>query len=132
MSDNAARDAWIVAHGSERLKLALSLGLADKSDGTYRDERLALELGPDWRWVPEKEISDAYNPSLIGLRALQAARESGYPVELVKVRPTEGDEWQEAIAVVLPWAPKRRAYVLVTARGGLTGLLLADGDKPPP
>ncbi len=111
MSDDKERDAWIAAHGSERLRIALRLGLADKSVGVYRDERLAVELGQGWAWVKEAEISEAINPSLAALRALDASGAG----ELVKVR-IKNEGWREAIAISLPWMPGRRAFRLVDGR----------------
>ncbi len=116
MSNDKERDAWIAAHGSERLRLALRMGLADKSVGVYRDERLAAELpGGGWVWVKESEISEAFNPSLAALHALDAAKGSLPAAELVKVR-IQDEGWREAIAISLPWLAGRRAFRLVDGR----------------
>jgi len=113
MSDDKERDAWIASHGSERLRLALELGLADASAGVYRDERLAAELaGSGWVWAPRTiEISPAYNPSLLALRTFETVSKASppYPVELIKFR-AEG-HWREAVAASPPWAPTRRAIL---------------------
>lgn len=107
MVDDEERDAWIAAHGSERLRLALRMGLADKSEGVYRDERLRHEL-PGWRWIKEADISEAINPSLAALRELDASNGA----ELVKVR-IAGEGWREALAVHRDWIGGWRAVRLV-------------------
>lgn len=123
-TDDADRDAWIAAHGSERLRLALAHGLAGQSAGVYRDERLAHEL-PGWQWADrELEVSPVHNPSLAGLRELAttpaAALQStptglllrALTVALVKVR--QESDWEEALLIErLPWAPGRRAFRMV-------------------
>lgn len=69
----AARDEWIAAHGSKRLKLAAQEGI--ECQAIYRDERLALER-PGWRWSADYrgEYSDPRNPTLEALESLELAR----------------------------------------------------------
>jgi hypothetical protein len=113
-TDDADRDAWIAAHGSERLRLALAHGMAGQSLGVYRDERLAHEL-PGWLWADrELEVSPVHNPSLAGLRELASAPAvaSAPTATLVKVR--QESDWEEALLIErLPWAPGRRAFRMV-------------------
>lgn len=69
----AARNEWIEAHGSKRLKLAGQEGI--ECWAIYRDERLALER-PGWRWSADYigEYSDPRNPPLDALEDLIKAR----------------------------------------------------------
>jgi hypothetical protein len=116
MSDDKDRDEWIASHGSERLQLALRLGMADKSVGVYRDERLAVDL-PGWQWANrDTKISEAINPSLAALRWLNTLRSAVQGIRLVKVQIPDGHggEWREAIAFEeIPWAPGRVAFQLI-------------------
>jgi hypothetical protein len=68
------RAEWIEEHGSERLKLAAKLGLLDKSDNVYREERLGAEK-PGWKFehsMPIRfRVSKIHNPTLAALKALE-------------------------------------------------------------
>jgi hypothetical protein len=121
---DAERATWIAAYGSERLKLALSLGLAECSPGLYRDERLAFEM-PGWIWdcAETKMESEIMNPSLPALVGLKVARQKWPDAYLCKVRPEPSADddydptWREAIRVDdLPWAPERIVYTLLDGR----------------
>jgi len=68
------RAAWIAEHGSDRLRKALALGLADQVNRTYKDERLALER-PGWRREEDSEDrAGAIEPTEEALAALEEAR----------------------------------------------------------
>ena len=76
----AEREAWVVVHGSERLRAALVLGLLAECDAVYCDERLAVER-PGWEWEPESvEVQALRNPSVEQLSELAAARRR-YPAQ---------------------------------------------------
>lgn len=87
---NRDRDAWIRAHGSERLQKCLDLGLVDNSEGVYLDERLAHEC-PGAIWLREKfEESEILNPSLEALQTLERVRnEIDTGATLTKVRRSD-------------------------------------------
>lgn len=122
----AARGAWIAAHGSERLRKCLSLGLADECQGLYREERLALEA-PGYVWDPPGgrayEDSAVRNPTMAALAELERQRVRFPGAELLKIRPPSDEEdnewttrtpWAEAIKVAaFEWAPHKIAYLLV-------------------
>jgi hypothetical protein len=104
--DTTARDAWIRAHGSDRLRKCLDLGMIETCAGIYRDERLAHDY-PGWivDCKETAEESDIRNPSLEALSALEEARKIDKGATLVKVRPKAGDyddeptTWREAIRI---------------------------------
>ena len=118
----AERDAWIRAHGSDRLKKGLAAGLIDKMAGVYRSERVRMDLGDEWRaWddVDEDHDSERINPREPELDALLEARkrwpDEALEVQLRSVR-TEPDEygeggtkWRPALMVRLPWELDRWA-----------------------
>jgi hypothetical protein len=129
----AERDAWIAAHGSERLKKCRALGIADRCQGVYLDERLAHEA-PGYVWDGEGDHaykeSTIRNPSIEALAELERARETWPGAGLVKIKipltPSqvfeedlpEGWEWKEAIRIDapedLPWVSGHRiAYRVV-------------------
>lgn len=101
--ENCAK--WVRAHGSERLRKALEMGLLDSSMTVYREERMALEF-PGWRrdcrhTHHEGEIR---NPSLKALELLERVRKDLPEAELVTVREDyeeddEPTEWREAVRV---------------------------------
>jgi hypothetical protein len=68
------RDRWIEAHGSERLRLAKKMGLLDRSNNVYREERLGAEK-PGWKFehsMPVRfRVSKIHNPTLEALKALE-------------------------------------------------------------
>lgn len=101
----ADRDTWIRAHGSDRLKKCLDLGLIDKCAGVYRDERLAHDF-PGWIVDCDEtaEESEIRNPSIEALAVLEEARKISADAMLVKVREEASDcdeyetpEWREAV-----------------------------------
>ena len=53
----AERDAWIAAHGSERLREAVALGLGSAIQKSYRNERLHAER-PGWRYASDRNGLD--------------------------------------------------------------------------
>ncbi len=115
-TEDPDRDAWIAAHGSERLRLALAHGLAGQSLGVDRDERLAHEL-PGWQWADrELKTSHVHTPSLASLLALAEIGARRDPAlvqtELVKVRQGGTGPWREALVIYLSWGG-RRAFRLV-------------------
>lgn len=70
------RAHWVRDSGSERLRMALDLGLIDQSDKVYREERLRQER-PGWVWaheLPAHEAKQIRNPSVEAMRALAEAR----------------------------------------------------------
>ncbi len=68
---------WVKEHGSERLQLALKNKLLGQCTGAYRTERMEFELGSGWRLVnPKLYITDAINPSLEALVALENAKDN--------------------------------------------------------
>jgi hypothetical protein len=73
----AERARWIAESGSERLKLAVELGLIEKSDNVYLEERRDRER-PGWRYVHEMPIGfktlDIHNPSQAALEKLMQFR----------------------------------------------------------
>lgn len=77
----AFRNAWISKHGSERLRKALDLGLADKCRRLFMDEYLEVEFEEGdsvpsryWRWGKGEEEKETRNPSLEALEALEQAK----------------------------------------------------------
>lgn len=84
----ADRAAWIAEHGSERLRLALSLGQEAAVHKSYLGERLAMEL-PGWRFSSAASDidmeEDPREPTMEALRALRDAHTAGLQraVELV-------------------------------------------------
>jgi hypothetical protein len=73
-AEEKERADWIAAHGSERLRRAVRLGLADSIDESYLEERLAMER-PGWRpELQREERGTAIEPSDEALTALEAAR----------------------------------------------------------
>lgn len=90
------RDAWIAQHGSERLRRALQLGLVDKVQGSYLEERLALDR-PGWRYeLSDETRRDSLEPSNAALMALEAAQALYPNCELVWLR--YGSDGCEALA----------------------------------
>jgi hypothetical protein len=88
-AEEAKRLAWIAAHGSERLQLAVKLGV--EYDRIYRDERLAIDR-PGWTY-DEPDGKEPRNPPIEALRALEDARATRPEVALVYVPSrTEEDE----------------------------------------
>lgn len=100
------RDAWIRAHGSERLRKCLDLGMVENCAGVYRDERLAHDY-PGWviDCKDTEEESEIRNPSLEALAALEEARKIDMGASLVKVRRKANEyddgptEWREAVRI---------------------------------
>lgn len=84
---------WIAQSGSERLRLALELGLSDAIEKSYREERLQLER-EGWRYEDPRDGHDLEEeirePSIGALRALADARKVDPEVGLVFLR-TEHD-----------------------------------------
>jgi hypothetical protein len=75
--------AWIEAHGSERLREAVRLGLLDQSEKIYEEERLAAER-PGWTWEREcDDCKEILNPSLDSMRAYADVHERDPAVTLV-------------------------------------------------
>lgn len=111
----AARDEWIRAHGSQRLRKCLDLQMADKCAGIYRSERLEIEFpGAEFDSDKWKE-SEIRNPSLEALEALEAMRKHDPGAELIKVRNDENQTWQWVEAVRFnpgDWSP-RNALILI-------------------
>ena len=119
---SAERDAWIADHGSARLKKAVATGMVEASHGTYRDERIALELGADWRHLDtvKHDFRECINPSEMELDALAAARarwtDDGLDVTLECVGGDDDDydgekTWTTAITMRLPW--QRSSYAML-------------------
>lgn len=122
----AERDAWIAAHGSERLRKGLAAGLIDKLRGAYRSERIAHDLGADWAsWdeVEDDEDNERINPTEPELDALLEARKR-WPdpvleVDLRSVRNSgddsdEASEWRPALMMRLPWERDKWAVKYLT------------------
>jgi hypothetical protein len=108
----AEREAWILAHGSARLKEGLELGQIDRMAGAYRDERIAHDLGPKWlawRKAPEPDDNDLLNPDEDALDALAEALKkwphSGAELKSVGGTDKHGDEhdWRPALMMACPW-----------------------------
>lgn len=114
----AERDAWIAAHGSDRLKKGVAAGLLDSMVGVYRSERITVDLGPDWKsWdaVDEDEDNERRNPREAELDALLEARkrwpDEALDVQLRSVRKgadkndydSKPGKWRPALMVRLPW-----------------------------
>lgn len=86
----AARDSWISEHGSERLRKALALGLADSIWRSYREERLALER-PGWRREgDDEERGEVREPTSEALAALEEARKRWPQSGLVWLKSRSG------------------------------------------
>lgn len=99
------RERWIGEHGSERLRLAVKLGLLEKSDNVYREERRAHEKRG---WLLENELPAGFrvqaihNPSLEGMRMLDVERQKDQTVELVYVswvNRIPGQKWGKMVAL---------------------------------
>lgn len=92
---------WIAAHGSERLKLAVKLGMLDNSMGIYRDERLAKER-PGWQWDRDEDKERGrINPGLDELRYLEDERARDPGVALSSVGVVDDDDGNE----IVEWRP---------------------------
>jgi len=113
------RDAWICAHGSQRLRKGSHLGQIESMRGAYRDERIAHDLGPEWiAWqsAEECEIEELLNPSEAHLDALADARQT-FPTSAdvrlrsVGIADEDGGEttWRPALALDCPWDSKTTA-----------------------
>lgn len=78
----AERDAWIAAHGSDRLKRLLAEGI--ECGGVYQEERLALER-PWWEWGQNLrgEAKAPRNARQEGLDLLDEARKTDPGAKLV-------------------------------------------------
>jgi hypothetical protein len=109
----AERDAWIVAHGSARLKKGLATGMIDKMGSVYLDERIAHDLGEDWsNWqaAPEPKHNDRLNPDESELDALAEAR-AKWPDCDARLRSVGGNSdeddeerpWRPALLMTCPW-----------------------------
>ena len=111
----AERDAWITAHGSDRLRKGLAAGMIAKLGAVYREERVAVDFGSDWRPWDADEDSDRLNPTEAELDALLDARrrwrDAALECQLRTVRKSAGEyeeeepagEWSPALMVRLPW-----------------------------
>jgi hypothetical protein len=86
--------AWVRAHGSERLKAALDVGLLGACAPSYRTERLASEY-PGWAakipGVPDSEC-DAVEPSLSELHAFSEVRKTVPDAVMVMIEAPERDD----------------------------------------
>lgn len=103
-------EEWARAHGSERLRKAVDLGLVAESEGIYRDDRLAHEL-PGWVWwARECELSKIRNPSVAGLDALERGRAIAADAQLLKAR-WPGTEWREVVLLPIDWARGKLAIL---------------------
>jgi hypothetical protein len=101
--------AWVLAHGSRRLRLALEQGMLTQSMGVYHDERIAHEL-PGYESLGRRHISDRLNPQEYELDALAREREDRPAMLIsVEIHDDNGTHWTPAIAIQLPWEPKRKA-----------------------
>lgn len=105
-----ARDRWVDAYGSERLKLAKKLGLLGESDNIYREERRNLEK-EGWMLPNEMPVNfrtvAIHNPSMEALRALEHELKKDPDVTLTYV------QWKEDIAAPNDW----RGQKIQTGRG---------------
>lgn len=118
------REAWIAAHGSERLKKALALGLLGRSLAVYRDERLALHA-PGWEWLDkDTEESEPWNPSESVMDAVLAEQpklgETYATLRLCRLRdscseplsrPSPGNPWRTALVATFDWSGEREAVL---------------------
>jgi hypothetical protein len=65
------RESWVRVHGSTRLRKALELEILDTCDRVYLEERLAIELGKDWRFDGEDfDYIEARNPEETSIEEL--------------------------------------------------------------
>lgn len=109
----SARAAWIAEHGSERLRLAVKLGVTDAVDKGYRDEWRQYTLPPA-EWLRRSdELRDAIEPSMEALQLLAALRDGpdNYPearLAWLLRRPASWDEeyddddqWDRCMVVLL-------------------------------
>jgi hypothetical protein len=118
------RDAWIAAHGSNRLRKGAAAGLISKLGSAYREERIAHDLGSEWRsWdaVDEDEERERLNPSEAEIDALLDTRkrwpDEALEAQLRSVRDSggtkdceyEATEWVPALMIRLPWERDRWA-----------------------
>lgn len=122
----ADRDAWIAEHGSARLKKGSAAGMLDKMTGVYRSERIAVDLGAEWRsWneLKEAEESDRLNPREDELDALFEVRkrwpDESFDVVLRSVRikaelfTVKLAPWRPALKMRLPWEREKWAVRLL-------------------
>lgn len=104
----AERDVWIEAHGSERLRTMVRLGIG-AVDRLYEQERLALER-PGWHVQrASEEERDRTFPSIDELAELEAARELDPDVELVWLVEHMDDELTKGSALVADYRGVRIA-----------------------
>lgn len=99
------RARWIRAHGSERLKLGLSLNMLNKLNNVYEEERLALEFpnadGFDGGAWDDREI---LNPSEEALQTLAHVRKHDPDAKLISQRyKGTDDEFDEDVPPA--WIP---------------------------
>lgn len=103
------QEAWIKAHGSERLRKAVQLGMLDVCQGVYRDERVH-EKFPGWLCGVGAKFSPILNPTLPELDLLGHVRKSAPDAILEKV--LRHDRWVSVVTmerIVLDIGDKRRS-----------------------
>ena len=90
------QEAWIEAHGSERLRKAVELGMLDVSQGIYRDERVQ-ELFPGWFCGEGAKYSQILNPTLPELDLLGHIRKTA--PDAILLRMLRHDRWVSVVVI---------------------------------
>jgi len=92
-AETEERRQWIEAHGSERLKLCVELGVG--CEQAYRNERLAATY-PGWVWADTMpgRGHDPHDPPIEALHALRAARKADYSKKIDLCRRIGEDGWR--------------------------------------
>jgi len=97
--------AWILAHGSARLRAILEHGYLADSHAVYREERLAVDR-PGWQWDDDDGKNlEPRNPTLEALRLLEKARVLEPSAQLVRLRwERDREEYGDGDMYVWAWA----------------------------
>lgn len=107
MNDDHRREQedWIKAHGSERLRKAVALGMLEVSQGVYRDERVN-EAHRGWLSGVGAKLSPILNPTLEELDYLERMRRFWPDAVLEKM--LRHDRWVSVVTVEREVLPLRR------------------------
>lgn len=102
------RTVWIIAYGSERLKLGLQAGEIENMVTCYHEERLAREMS-EWNLLPaDWRPCRAFNHTLHALVSLLRLQER-VPSARIYWR-ADGSNSRPAAYAPLPWDITRHAW----------------------
>jgi hypothetical protein len=81
---------WIITNGSDRLRKGLREGLIPVMMLVYYNERIKLEIGPEWRFISPSELlfcTEACNPTEHELNVLANVKERWTDAEIDFLNP---------------------------------------------